>query len=210
MKAFFEKLLDLLFPPRCPFCRALLKDHERLICGKCRRELPWTPEAAQTQIFPHIDACLCPLYYEADVRASLLRFKFGGLSVYAPRYAELLGDCVEGKGLSFDLITWVPLGPKRLKKRGYDQARLMAEALAARLEKPCEQLLHKVKDNPPQSGTDSPQTRKANVKGVYEIADAQLVKGKSVLIVDDIVTTGATLGECARVLRSAGARSRKG
>ena len=205
MSRFFEKLLDLLFPPRCPFCRTILKDHETLLCGRCRKELPWTCGAAQKQSFRHVASCVSPLYYEGDVRRSLLRYKFGGLSVYAPKYAELMYSCIEKNELSFDLITWAPLGRTRLRKRGYDQAKLLALALSERFGKPCAQLLIKSKDNPPQSGTGSREKRRANVSGVYAVTDPARVHGRRVLLVDDIVTTGSTLSECARILRAAGA-----
>lgn len=204
--AFSGKLLDLLFPPRCPFCRALLRDHEKLLCTSCRTSLPWTQGAAQSQRFRHLEACVSPLYYEGDVRRSLLRYKFHGLSVYAPKYAAVMAECVRENGLSFEKITWAPLGRKRLRKRGYDQARLLAEALGEELGLPCERLLEKTIDNPPQSGTASAKERRANVAGIYRFSGSVSVKGQSILLVDDIVTTGATLSECGRVLRAAGAK----
>ncbi len=207
MSAFIDKLLDLMFPPRCPFCRAILKDHETLLCGSCRRTLPWTSGATQKQSFRHVESCVSPLFYDGEVRRSLLRYKFGGLSVYAPKYAELMCGCVEENGLSFDLISWAPLGRKRLRKRGYDQAKLLALALSERLGRPCEQLLIKTKDNPPQSGTGSAEKRRANVAGVYRVTEPSFVKDRRILLVDDIVTTGATLGECAKALKAAGAVS---
>ena len=200
-------MLDLLFPPRCPFCRGILKDSEKLICARCMKELPWTPEAAQRQKFRHVEVCVSPLYYEGEVRRSLLRYKFGGLSVYAPKYARLLEDCIRRNGLEFDLIAWAPLGRKRLKKRGYDQGKLLAQELSGSLQIPCPQLLVKTADNPPQSGIGSAEKRRANVAGVYRIVDPALVKDQRVLLVDDIVTTGATISECARVLKAAGAKS---
>lgn len=207
ISAITEKLLDLLFPPRCPFCRAILKDSEKLLCGKCRKTLPWTPEAGQKQTLRHVELCVSPLYYDGDVRRSLLRYKFGGMRCYAPGYARLMGDCILAAGLDFDLISWVPLGRKRLKKRGYDQARLLAQALSSSLGKPCPQLLVKTADNPPQSGTGSAEKRRANVSGVYRIADPLLVRDQRILIVDDIVTTGSTISECARVMKAAGAKT---
>ena len=207
LKDIFKKILDLLFPPRCPFCRAVLKDNETLLCTECSRSLPRTSPASQTQFFRHIDVCFSPLFYEGNVRRSLLRYKFGGLSVYAPKYASLMADCLEMKAPPFDVITWAPLGRKRLKKRGYDQARLLAEELSRLLHKPCRQLLFKAIENPPQSGTGSAEKRKANVSGVYRVTDARFVKGTRVLLVDDIVTTGATLSECAGTLKAAGAVS---
>lgn len=207
LSEWYDKLLDLFFPPKCPFCRAILRKDETALCGACRRSLPWTQGAARIQSFRHLDKCVSPLYYEEDVRRSLLRYKFGGISVYAPKYAELMLDALAQSEISFDLISWAPLGRKRLRRRGYDQARLLAEALEARLGKPCPQLLVKTLDNPPQSGTSSAKQRRSNVSGVYRVTDPTLVRGESVLLVDDIVTTGATLSECARVLKSAGARS---
>ena len=207
MKEFLEKLLDLFFPPRCPFCRRILKDSEGLLCGKCLRTLPRAKGSECAQKFRHLNLCLSPLYYEDDVRRSLLRFKFGGMSIYAPKYAELMAECLLENECSFEVITWAPLGRKRLKKRGYDQARLLAEELAERLGKPCEQLLNKCADNPPQAGTGSPEKRRKNVSGVYRASDPERIRGRSILLVDDIVTTGATLSECARVLKASGAKS---
>ena len=169
------------------------------------KTLPWTPETAQKQKLRYVEACVSPLYYEEAVRRSLLRYKFGGMSMYAPKYARLMAACIERNGLDFDLIAWAPLGRKRLRKRGYDQAKLLAQELSALLQKPCPQLLVKTADNPPQSGTGSAEKRKANVSGVYRITDPTLVKDQRILIVDDIVTTGATISECARVLIAAGA-----
>jgi ComF family protein len=207
MNSFFDKLSDLLFPPRCPFCRAILGDHEKTLCANCRSALPWTPQAAQKQRFRHVDACVSPLYYEGNVRSSLLRYKFGALPVYAPKYARLMLACIRTNELDFDLISWVPLSKKRLRKRGYDQAKLLAQELAAELGKPCEKLLEKTADNPPQSETGSAEKRKANVSGVYKLIDSGPVRDRRVLLVDDIVTTGATLGECAGILKAAGAAS---
>ena len=204
MSAFFEKLLDLLFPPRCPFCRAILKDHETLLCGRCRKELPWTCGAAQKQSFRHVESCVSPLYYEGDVRRSLLRYKFGGLSVYAPKYAELMCGCIERNGLSFDLISWTPLGRKRLRKRGYDQAKLLAEEVALFFGQTALPLLRKARHTRPQSSLSAEQ-RWRNAKGAYTCMEGLDLSGKRVLLVDDIVTTGATLDHCALELIKAGA-----
>lgn len=120
-----------------------------------------------------------------------------------------MAKCIDENEISCDIITWVPLSRKRLRKRGYDQARLLAEELSRISGVGCCRLLQKTRNNPAQSGTGSAEKRRANVSGVYRAADEDQVKGKSILLVDDIVTTGATLSECARVLISAGAREVK-
>lgn len=202
--SFVDRLLDLLYPPRCAFCRRLLwKD--ALACQECLKSLPYTGAAAGRQRIPHIAECVSPLYYEGDVRASLLRYKFHSLTAYSKVYAKIMIKCIDECGISCDIISWIPLSAKRLRQRGYDQARLLAEEIAREKGIPCERLLKKTVNNPPQSGTGSPERRKANVAGVYAYAGFEPLVGKSVLLVDDIVTTGATLSECARILKAAGA-----
>ena len=99
----------------------------------------------------------------------------------------------------------MPLSRKRLRSRGYDQARLLAEHLSKKISRPCVRLLKKVRNAAPQSGTGGREERKANVLGAYRAFGKQELRGKTVLLIDDIVTTGATLTECASVLTSAGA-----
>ena len=197
-------LLDLLFPRRCTFCHRLTQDGAA-VCPRCREQLPYT-RAAAAQQFPHIQSCVSPLYYVEDVRASLHRYKFGGLRMYAEVYGEFMAKAIDENAISCDSITWVPLSRRRLRRRGYDQARLLAEDLAGRTGLPCAPLLQKRRHNRAQSVTGSAEKRRKNVKGVYAAPDADAVRGKRVLLVDDIVTTGATLSECASVLRKAGAK----
>ncbi len=205
MRAAVETLLELLYPRRCAFCRRLTGGEG--VCAACRKELPAVRGEALEQRFPYVERCLAPLYYEGAVRESLLRYKFGGLRAYGKIYSEILSKCVDGKEISCDIITWVPLSRKRLRRRGYDQARLLAEGLAEHLGLPCVRLLDKTRDTPPQSGVGGAEARRANAAGVYRAADPARTAGRRVLLVDDIVTTGATFSACAAVLRMAGAAS---
>ena len=207
MQKLWDKLLDLLYPPRCPFCRSLLKDSEKTLCSACMRTLPWTKGEAQVRHFAHVKRCVSPLYYEGSVRSSLLRYKFRGYSGYAKNYSQILAKCIDENGVSCDIITWAPIGKKRLRSRGYDQSRLLAEQIAAIRGLRCEQLLIKVADNPPQSSIRSAEKRRANVSGIYAAVDPDMLRGKEILLIDDIVTSGATLSECARTLKAAGAAS---
>ena len=204
MKKLIEALLNLLYPPRCPFCRKFLDGHAR-ICTQCLKKLPYLPEEMQDRRLKNIDGCYSALYYRGSVRESIHRYKFGNTPSYAECYAPLLADCADRNGISCDIVTWAPLSRKRLRSRGYDQARLLAQPLAAHLGVPCERLLVKTRNIRAQSGTKDVQTRMTNVKDAYAIAGGVDLVGKTVLLVDDIVTSGATLGECAGVLRRAGA-----
>ena len=201
---FLDSLLDLLYPRRRAFCHRISPEGEP-VCNACAGKLPYTRGAEQRQRLPGIPVCISPLYYEGDVRQSLLRYKFGGRREYAKIYGEFLTKCIDENGMSCDSITWTPLSRKRLRCRGYDQARLLAEEIAERTGIPCRQLLRKIRNNPAQSGSGSPEKRRANVLGVYVCADEEAVRGRQILLVDDIVTTGATLSECAKILHRAGA-----
>ena len=205
------KILDLiahlLYPWKCVFCESVLKDTD--ICRECEEKLPYTVGDSAMQKFPFIDKCVSPLYYKDKVRASVHLYKFGGCSAYSRRYAALMSDCVENNldCRSIDVISWIPLSKKRLRQRGYDQARLLAEEIAAKTGLPCRQLLQKVKNNSAQSLTRDAKQRRENVAGVYALDDGADVSGLRILLVDDVVTTGATMSEAARILRKAGAKA---
>ncbi len=204
MRGFVGRLLELLYPPRCAFCHHLMPRGVK-VCEYCRKTLPYAEGAAQSRKLAHIAQCVSPLLYKGRVRESLLRYKFRSLTAYAEIYGEFLSKCIDENGISCDSITWVPLSRKRLMLRGYDQARLLAEDLSRRTGLPCVRLLRKTRDNPAQSGTGGAAARRANVSGVYRAVDEDQIRGRRILLVDDIVTTGATLSECAAVLRRAGA-----
>lgn len=203
---FFSHLLDLLFPPRCVFCGGLLRRGEDGICARCQTSLPWALEEAGEQTREFVSLCVSPLWYRDPVPASFHRYKFGGRTGYAKVYGRLMAQCVQDhlRG-RYDLITWVPLSDRRRKDRGYDQAFLLAQAVALELGDVAAETLHKEQDVAAQSSLEDDARRRANVLGVYEVPDPELVAGKRILLVDDVVTTGATLSECARTLRAAGA-----
>lgn len=205
MNRFFESLINLFFPPKCPFCGKILDTVG--ICPKCERSLPWVPE--EEVAFTEKDlTCAAPLWYEGVVREALLRLKFRGGSALAEPFGEILARCAaERFGGEFDTVTWVPVSQKRLETRGYDQSRLLAEAVCRHWDTRPVQLLVKVQDNPAQSGLQGEAARWANVLGVYDPADPELIRDRRILLIDDIHTTGATLSECVRVLRDNGAAS---
>ena len=128
----------------------------------------------------------------------------GGLHICPDGVGQLAHDGPLLGG-AFDTVTWVPVSPRRLRQRGYDQARLLAESACRLWETKPLPLLRKTVHNPAQSGLKEAAARRANVLGVYEAVDPERISGHRILLVDDICTTGATLAECARVLREAGA-----
>ncbi len=198
----FKKLLDLLYPPKCVFCGRITENGK--VCDKCGKDLPYAPAGASSkgEFFSEYTAAL---KYEGKVRESILRFKFSDRSEYAEAYAPILKEAAERDLPEFDIISWVPVSAKRLKKRGYDQAELLARETAKLMGREAARTLVKTVDNAPQYTLRGKEKRAANVMDVYKVADGADVKGKTVLLIDDIITTGATLSECARTLLMAGA-----
>ena len=146
MNRFFESLINLLFPPKCPFCGKVLDAVG--ICPACEKTLPWVTEE-QVSFTEKDLTCAAPLWYEGAVREALLRFKFRGGSALAEPLGEVLARyAAEQFSGEFDTVTWVPVSRKRLKKRGYDQSRLLAEAVCRHWDTRPVQLLVKVQDNP--------------------------------------------------------------
>ncbi|MCL2568896.1 MAG: hypothetical protein FWE12_05625 [Oscillospiraceae bacterium] len=140
------------------------------------------------------------------MRDSHHRYKFQGASFYSRTYAPYLAECIAAHcGTRYDLISWVPLSRKRLRERGYDQARLLADDTAAVLGTRTVATLKKVKNTAAQSGLGGPEERKANISEAYVVLDQASIARKRILLVDDVSTTGATLAECARCLLKAGA-----
>ena len=207
-RRWFSRLLDVLFPPKCVFCRRLLRRGEKDVCARCGGELPWT-RANGGQPVDYIDRCVSPLWYRGVVKESFHRYKFGGRTGYARAYGAIMARCAASEfgPKGWDLITWVPLSRERYQQRGYDQAMLLAMATALALDDVAVETLKKSQDVPAQSTLSDPAQRRANVLGAYEVPDPELVQGKRILLVDDVVTTGSTLSECACTLLNAGAAS---
>ena len=198
-------ILDLIFPPKCILCRKILEKEETDLCHSCRAEISECGKS-KTAI-PFIESWLALWYYEGNVRSSLLRYKFGGHKGYAKVYGRLLAmKLLRENPECFDILTYTPISRLRRFRRSYDQVLLLAEAAAAELGTEVVPTLKKIRHNPPQSGIGDAAHRRANVMGVYRAVDPQRFAGKRILLLDDIITTGATLSECARVLLTAGAK----
>ena len=198
-------LKELLFPPKCILCRKLLTKDELDLCRHCRVEAPEYPQGKLKIQF--LDSFAAIWYYEDDVRRSLLRYKFYGARHYAESYGRILAmKVLQEYPEGFDMLTWVPISRLRKLRRGYDQVELLAKAVGRELGMEPVPLLRKIRNNPPQSGIVGQAQRRANVLGIYRMAENVQVEGKRILLLDDILTTGATAGECARVLLTAGAK----
>ena len=200
---FSDFLNKYLFPPKCVFCRRVIEKDG--VCNKCKASLPYRSSKESEEPIMFVDGAYSYFHYEGDVRNSLLRYKFGGLSKYSVDFAVYLEECIqENLSGEFDVLSWIPLSRKRLKSRGYDQARLLAEEVAIRLQTKLCRTLKKSRDTAPQTRQKDASGRVANVLGAYEVSSFDPA-GKKILLIDDVLTTGSTASECARILKTAGA-----
>lgn len=196
-----RQAMDFFFPRHCPFCGRVVG--KELLCTECGKKLPYTREQAVSR--GSYGRCAAPLYYEDAVREAILNYKFQGKTGGLDCFGMLMAQCAAEEYMDcFDTVTWVPVSRRRLRKRGFDQSRMLAASLCVDWHTQPVETLRKTEDNPPQSGLEDAAARRANVLGVYE-AVPENVCGRRLLLVDDILTTGATLTECVRVLREAGA-----
>ena len=201
----FRFLADVFFPSKCILCRKLLEKDELDLCKQCRCDNPvFTHRKSKPQF---LDSFTAVWYYEESVRSSLLRYKFSGAQSYADSYGRLLAMKLQQEYPDgFDVMTWVPVSSWRKLRRGFDQVELIACAAGRELGITPVPLLKKVRHNPPQSGLHNAAHRRANVLGAYRVVRPEVVCGKRILLLDDILTTGATASECARMLKTAGAK----
>lgn len=132
-------------------------------------------------------------------------FKFGGQSCLAPPLGRLLIDCYSDAALEADLIVPVPLTGIRRRLRGYNQAALLARELARATGLPLAEALRRRRYRGPQVAAAGAEQRRLNVESAFAVQSAEAVRGRRVLVVDDVATTGATLDACARALLAAGA-----
>jgi ComF family protein len=234
MRAWTSAALDLLYPALCPVCQARLgADRRDPLCGGCwariaRLEPPYCVvcgvpvageagpvapgetvlsapcQACRTEP-PPFDYVRAAAPYLDPLRSALHAFKFHGKRALARPLADLVVEqCAPGLPALADALVPVPLAPARERERGFNQAALLAERVGQALARPVKtRWLGRARPTRPQSELAADERRR-NVRGAFRAAPA--VDGRHVLVIDDVLTTGATAAECARALRAAGAR----
>lgn len=216
--------LELLFPVHCvgcgkegpvicASCVAGLKVLERPFCDICAR--PNTdghcPDCLEH--LPAIDSVLSPYLFEGPIREAVHRFKYRGWRTAAPLLGGLLADHLGRQVIPARPKGWilvpVPLHRRRLRSRGYNQSGLLAREVGKTLGMPVrDDLLERSNDSSPQVEVRTQKQRRENVAGSFG-ASAE-VEGLSVIVVDDVATTGSTLAACAAALKDAGAEDVRG
>lgn len=209
-----ERIMNMIFPPKCVFCDGIMEiKAEMNICSNCYKKISFFAEnplhIAALSEKAYCDAVLCACKYSGIIKASLIRYKFHKKPSYYRTFAKLLKDAIYKvtNVEKFDIIMSVPLHKQKEFTRGYNQALLISKALCREtgLEE-CSELLTRTRFTEPQSLLDK-KHRNQNVTGAFEVSNTEKVRGKYILIVDDILTTGNTINECCKVLKEAGAKA---
>nr|BAL56327.1 amidophosphoribosyltransferase [uncultured Acetothermia bacterium]BAL60131.1 amidophosphoribosyltransferase [Candidatus Acetothermum autotrophicum] len=223
--ALANAVLDLFYPPHCAVCEAPFSEDQRaFLCADCEGKIERIPQS-------HLCRCgiplpetldLCPTcansepmleqirsfgWYEeredpTHVLSALIKiFKYGGERALVSLFASYLDQAGQALRPLVEKITFVPMLPKDERLRGFNQAELLARELGRCWELPVEHTLEKVKETKPQASLPH-EARRENVRGAFRLA--KFISCASILIVDDVCTTGATLTECASVLKNDG------
>lgn len=221
LKTAYQKFLELLFPSnyKCMFCgRDIDSESDILYCKDCALEMPFNhgkhckicdlPIGDDDEVCDHckdyhksFDRVFAPMLYEGRVRSLVLKLKNDNGKYLAPKFAKIIFDYINQNNLKFDIIIPVPLSAKSLKKRHYNQSALIARDLSALCNIPCsETALSKVKETKHQKELNF-SDRQRNLHGAFKVTDKAEVFGKNVLLVDDIITTCATVNECSKALK---------
>jgi ComF family protein len=215
-----ENILDFIYPPRCPICKEIIPWHqEKKICSSCLETLPFIEG-------PVCERCSKPIYnennkycydcskkehnykkgwslwlYEEPIKSSIHAFKDHHKKEYGKLFAKELARFYgnEIRNYDMDVIVPVPSHKGEIRRRGYNQAEVLAEELSRLLEIPCLNLLKKNKSTLPQKGLND-VGRRRNLNGAF-VLNNQSYSFKNILLVDDIYTTGSTIDVCSKVLK---------
>jgi len=219
--------LDLVYPRSCAGCGAPVSRNSTHICWDCLAsfDIITSPfcsicgDPADGVIEhdytcswckrhrPYFDLARSAVLYRGAVRNALHSFKYEYITCLSRDFISLLSACIDVyyPKICFDAVTFIPLYPRKERKRTYNQARLLANGLARILELPLlSNCLHRVRSTVSQTDLTA-SARRANVSGAFAAVEKGWLEGRRLLLVDDVMTTGSTVNECAKVLKQAGA-----
>jgi ComF family protein len=223
-----DAFVSLFYPATCAGCGIDIRPDQR-ICGRCDAQLikivpPFCSKCSEPfsgSTENPFDCANCgrrKLYFDVAVsafrsrgivRRIILEFKYGQQAHLRHVVADWLFAAMHDQRVRqrhYDLVVPVPLHPAKERERGFNQAALLAELLAGKLSIPCRSVLRRLRYTTTQTAFDRAE-RMRNLRGAFRLRRSANMRGCRVLLVDDVLTTGSTLSECARVLKRAGAKS---
>ncbi len=211
-------LMSLFFPNRCFMCGKVI-GWQTHICYSCYDDVPYILPPVCPRCGRSKKDCVCrghkrlfercasPLYYDDRLKLAIYQLKTYGYRQTVDALACEMAEVIrrEYGGIEFDAIVPVPLHKSDLSARGFNQSELLARALASSVRLPVQPVLIKRYATKPQK-TLTLRQRSGNLLGVFDVVDGESIAGKTILLVDDVVTTGSTLDECAKMLKLYGAK----
>lgn len=216
-----KNILNLIYPRKCIFCKTILdvnKTKNDYICNKCISSLPFVDLPLVSRKNKDIDNninnriyffddCISSFYYEPPITRAICDFKFHDKKFYAYIFSDyIIKNIVKFYiNINFDFISYIPMYKSREKDRGFNQAKLLAKEISKKIKIPLKDLIIKIKNNDPQHNLPL-KLRKINIQNVYDFSHKQNINQKTILLIDDIITSGFTLNEASKILKTHGAK----
>ncbi len=214
----WRRMVAALFPERCVACGEVILPGEGVcnscrvawpkvgdpVCPRCGLEKAWCDCRLRHR---HYERVVSSWYYDGAAARAVMRMKENDDPVATTYFADTLADTVRQyyDEIAFDGVVFVPKTRREQRRRGYNPGERIARGVARRLSLPCVVYLQKIYETPPQKRLSAEQ-RSGNLLGAFDVT-AESLAGKTLLLVDDVVTTGATLDECAKMLKINGAEA---
>lgn len=200
-------LLELVYPNVCGFCNKICKNE---LCNRCKNKIKkYEINIITKPQNRYFEELISIFKYEGIIREKIIQYKFGDKAYMNNTFAKIIlkNEKICGLLKKYDIIIPVPIHKKRKAQRGYNQTQLIANKISKCLNiKLCNNVLVKNKNTIAQSKLNK-KKRVQNIKGAFKILNSEKIKGKDILLLDDIYTTGSTANECSKILKKAGAKT---
>lgn len=198
LKHIINAILDIIFPPE-EICISCLEDGYVGLCPRCLSKIKKVKN--EKEFFSYG-------YYIGPLKDLILSFKYKENYLAGAMLGEFLCNLIEESNLKFDIIVYVPLSKRSIKKRGFNQCEILSEKISEKYNIPISKALIKIKETKEQKSL-SKEDRKTNVINAFDVINKDEIYNKNIILIDDVKTTGVTAKECKRVLDMHGAKSVK-
>jgi competence protein ComFC len=205
IKLIADSILSIIYSTEevCILCGSYCMEEE-LICKSCFKKIEFFNRSSKLKKYNIELQCYSAAYYSGPIMELVRRLKYKSDFNCGEVIAGYLVELVKNNSIEYDLITYVPMTRAALQKRGFNQGRFLASTVGSTLDKPVRELIKKIRNTKDQIGLDA-INRWENLNDCFKIKDKKPIKNKKILLVDDVITTGATAFCCARELLVSGA-----
>ncbi len=204
---FLKNILNFIFPCTCCICGKKIIENETYTCENCSNIIKCIMKEGICVDFKnaYFDKLVSAVHYDGIIRKKILEFKFKNKAYLGDFFSKCMVNCLKKYNIISDIIIPVPLHYKRYFERGYNQSAILAKKISKQLNiKYDRTILKKVRNTKAQS-TLKYDEREINILNSYKIFNNSKIKDKSIMLIDDVFTTGATANECSKVLKENGA-----